>query len=228
MRDECIFTIDPPTARDLDDALHCKKIGDDLYEVGVHIADVSHFVSPESPVDNIASRRCTSVYLVQRVIPMLPRVLCDNLCSLHPGVDRLAFSVVWKINSKGEIKGEWFGRTIIHSCIQMSYDHAQSFIDAEQNGDEVSSEIFPEISGKWTVNNLKQKVLVLHTISQNMRKRRMDNGALRLDQIKLSYLINSETGMPDACFKYEYKKSNELIEEFMLLANIAVAHKLKK
>lgn len=222
---ECIFTIDPATAKDLDDALHCKKLGDDLYEVGVHIADVSYFVKSKTEVDDIAAKRCTSVYLVQRVIPMLPNLLCEELCSLNPGQDRLTYSVIWKIRSDGKIIDEWFGRTVIHSCIKMSYDHAQAFIEnPEKNFDEKE---FPVISGGKTLSEIKTKVLDLHKISQSLRKQRFDDGALRLDQIRLSYTLDKETGMPNSCFTYEYKASNELIEEFMLLANMAVAKKLR-
>ena len=99
----CIFTIDPATARDLDDALHCTIIDDDTFEIGVHIADVSYFVRENTPVDKCASERTTSVYLVQNVIPMLPRLLCEQLCSLNPSVDRLTFSVIWKVKSNGDV-----------------------------------------------------------------------------------------------------------------------------
>jgi DIS3-like exonuclease 2 len=98
-----VFTIDPATARDLDDALHCIKLSDDLYEVGVHIADVSYFVPEDSPIDKSACDRTTSVYLVQKVIPMLPRLLCEELCSLNPATDRLTFSVIWKVRPNGEV-----------------------------------------------------------------------------------------------------------------------------
>lgn len=125
LRNLCIFTIDPATARDLDDALHCIKLSDDVYEIGVHIADVSYFVPEDSPVDKCASERATSVYLVQKVIPMLPRLLCEQLCSLNPATDRLTFSVIWKIKSNGDILEEWFGRTVINSAVKLSYDHAQ-------------------------------------------------------------------------------------------------------
>jgi DIS3-like exonuclease 2 len=103
LRNMCIFTIDPATARDLDDALHCVKIDEDLYEVGVHIADVSYFVEEDSEIDKVAMERTTSVYLVQKVIPMLPRLLCEQLCSLNPNTDRLTFSVIWKMKSNGEV-----------------------------------------------------------------------------------------------------------------------------
>lgn len=226
LRSECIFTIDPATARDLDDALHCKKIGDDLYEIGVHIADVSYFVKPHTEVDTVASKRCTSVYLVQRVIPMLPRMLCEDLCSLNPAEDRLTFSVIWKITGDGRIVDEWFGRSVIHSCAKLSYDHAQSFIDFPEKT-EMSVEEYPPIAG-YDIKVIKRKVVDLFAISQKLMQCRMEKGALRLDQIKLSFTLDTDTGMPNACYAYEYKQSNQLIEEFMLLANMAVAHKLMK
>ncbi len=107
LRKLCIFTIDPSTARDLDDALHCIQLDEDTYEVGVHIADVSYFVTEDSPVDKVAVDRATSVYLVQKVIPMLPRLLCEELCSLNPLLDRLTFSVIWKIKSNGDVKKKY-------------------------------------------------------------------------------------------------------------------------
>ena len=133
MRHACVFTIDPATARDLDDALHCVRLSggdgvDELYEVGVHIADVSYFVPEGGAVDKCASERTTSVYLVQKVVPMLPRVLCEHLCSLNPQVDRLTFSVIWRMRASGEVVGRpWFGRTIINSAVKLSYEHAQVY-----------------------------------------------------------------------------------------------------
>ena len=220
---ECIFSIDPASARDLDDALHCNRLPDGNYEVGVHIADVSHFVKPNTELDKVASQRCTSVYLVQRVIPMLPRLLCEELCSLNPSVERLAFSCVWKVSEKGKILSEWFGRSIIRSCAKLSYDHAQACIDGT---DDESTCEFPQITEGFTKNVLKQKILDLHKIAQNLRSDRIQGGALRLDQVKLSYVLSEETGYPSGCYSYIYKKSNELIEEFMLMANMAVARAL--
>lgn len=120
-----MFTIDPSTARDLDDAVSCSYLGDGLYRISVHIADVSHFIPEGSLLDKIAQSRATSVYLVQEVVPMLPRVLCEQLCSLNPGKDRLTFSVEWTVTEEGEIVEEWFGKGIINSCMKLSYDHAQ-------------------------------------------------------------------------------------------------------
>ena len=232
LTNECIFTIDPSTAKDLDDALHCKEISPGVFEIGVHIADVSHFVKPGSDVDEVASQRCTSVYLVQKVIPMLPPLLCEELCSLNPGSDKLAFSVIWTMTEKGKILSEWFGKSVIRSCAKMSYDHAQSFIndparDFTDPDSAATQDEFPDISCGFTLTDIQRKVLQLHKISQHLRKQRFQNGALQLDQVRLSYTL-SDAGMPTGCYAFERKASNELIEEFMLLANMAVAHKIYK
>ncbi|XP_062582698.1 DIS3-like exonuclease 2 [Saccostrea cucullata] len=222
-RSQCVFTIDPSTARDLDDALSCEKLPDGNYEVGVHIADVSYFLKEGTLLDKIAGHRATSVYLVQKVIPMLPRILCEELCSLNPDEDRLTFSVVWKISEKGEIYEEWFGRSVIKSCCKLAYEHAQGFI--EQADREWTKEELPPISEKFSVQEIKERTLNLHKIAVNLRKQRMDSGALRLDQVKLQFCLNDETGLPNGYSIYQQKDSNRLVEEFMLLANMAVAHK---
>lgn len=224
LRSYCIFTIDPATARDLDDALHCIKLDEDLYEVGVHIADVSFFINEDNALDKCASERATSVYLVQRVIPMLPRLLCDDLCSLNPAVDRLAFSVIWKIRSNGQIVSEWFGRTIINSVVKLSYDHAQKFIDESDRAFSVDE--FPPIRREFSVDDIKQSVLNLHSISKHLRLNRQRNGCLSLNQVKLNFVLEKESGMPYGYYVYKQKDSNKLVEEFMLLANIAVANRI--
>lgn len=226
LRGECIFTIDPATARDLDDALSCKKIGDDLYEVGVHIADVSHFIEQENALDEIAQNRATSVYLAQRVIPMLPRVLCEQLCSLNPGVERLAYSVIWNIKSDGTIVKEWFGRSVIKSCVKLSYDHAQQMIDAEVS--DLNAEDYPQIYGDFPIKKITGIVKNLYGISAHLRKNRFDSGALKIDMPKLAFTLDDESKMPNGCRVYQYKNSNEMIEEFMLLANMAVGRKIYK
>ncbi|KAL4221580.1 DIS3-like exonuclease 2 [Mactra antiquata] len=223
-RTSCIFTIDPSTARDLDDALSCEDMGDGRYKIGVHIADVSYFVKENTDLDIVASSRSTSVYLVHKVIPMLPRLLCEQLCSLNPDEDRLTFSVEWIINEQGEIEDEWFGRSVIRSCVKLAYDHAQGFIE-EPDRDWTTEEL-PPISETFTVNDIKTRVLNLHKIALKLRKARMDGGALRLDQIKLQYSLDSESGLPNGYMVYQQKDSNRLVEEFMLLANMAVAHKI--
>ncbi len=225
LRDFCIFTIDPSTARDLDDALHVIKLSEDLYEVGVHIADVSFFVRQNSSIDKIASERTTSCYLVQKVIPMLPRCLCENLCSLNPNEDRLTFSVIWEVNSNGDILKEWFGRTVINSVSKLSYENAQKFIE-NPTKEFTNPDEFPKIRDGFTIAQVKDSVLNLDAIARNLRKKRYAQGCLALTQTKLSFILNKETSMPYAYNVYEQKDSNRLVEEFMLLANIAVAHRI--
>ncbi|CAH1240354.1 DIS3L2 [Branchiostoma lanceolatum] len=224
LRLDCIFTIDPATARDLDDAVSCNKLDDGTYEVGVHIADVSYFIQENTALDLTAACRATSVYLVQKVIPMLPRLLCEQLCSLNPDEERLAFSVIWKLTETGDVLDEWFGRTIIRSCAKLSYDHAQTIID---NPDQLpTQEQLPAISDGHSIPEVAERVLNLYKISQNLRKKRFDGGALRLDQPKLAFSLDPASGLPNGCSVYQIRDSNRLIEEFMLLANMAVAHKI--
>uniref|UniRef100_A0A3P9N1Q2 DIS3-like exonuclease 2 n=1 Tax=Poecilia reticulata TaxID=8081 RepID=A0A3P9N1Q2_POERE len=221
LRKECIFTIDPATARDLDDALSCKQLPDGNFEVGVHIADVSYFVKEGTSLDNMASQRATSVYLVQMVVPMLPRLLCEELCSLNPLTDRLTFSVIWKLTPEGKILDEWFGRSVMHSCVKLSYDDAQRLIEAPERlfpPDEL-----PPIDAEHTVDEIHQAVLHLNSIAKNLRAQRFLGGALRLDQPKLSFTLDKETMTPQGCYIYEYRDCNKLVEEFMLLANMAAA-----
>ncbi|XP_066911214.1 DIS3-like exonuclease 2 [Clytia hemisphaerica] len=227
MRKECVFTIDPATARDLDDALSCKKIADGLYEVGVHIADVSYFIEQNTALDDVASQRATSVYLAQKVIPMLPNILCEQLCSLNPGVERLAYSVFWNMKSDGTIMSESFGRTVISSCVKLSYDHAQRMIETDDVNDLVIDE-FPPITGDFSMLTILNTVKNLFGMSKHLRQKRFDSGALRLDQPKLSFTLDSQSGMPNGCAVYQYKDSNRMIEEFMLLANMAVGRKIYK
>uniref|UniRef100_A0A667ZMM2 DIS3-like exonuclease 2 n=1 Tax=Myripristis murdjan TaxID=586833 RepID=A0A667ZMM2_9TELE len=224
LRKECIFTIDPATARDLDDALSCKLLPDGNFEVGVHIADVSYFVEEGCDLDFMASRRATSVYLVQKVIPMLPRLLCEELCSLNPLTDRLTFSVIWKITPQGKILSEWFGRSVIRSCVKLSYDHAQSMINAPDKM--FSAEELPPVDPEHPIDEIHQAVLNLHSIAKNLRAQRFEGGALRLDQLKLSFTLDKDTMMPQGCYVYQYRDSNKLVEEFMLLANMAAAHQI--
>lgn len=225
LRKECIFTIDPATAKDLDDALSCRVLGPDLFEIGVHIADVSYFVKPDTILDAEAARRTTSVYLVQKVIPMLPHLLCERLCSLSAGQDRLCFSVVWKMNERGEIQDEWFGRTVIRSCVKLSYDHAQGFIQEPDR--KWTAEELPPIHDGYEVDVIREVVLNLNRIAVNLRKKRFDGGALRLDQVKLNFTLDEETGLPNGWYVYEQRDSNRLVEEFMLLANMATACRIK-
>nr|CAG4643126.1 EOG090X047D [Ilyocryptus agilis] len=225
-RDSCIFTIDPYDARDLDDALSARflQMADDgvtrLYEVSVHIADVSFFVQENSEVDKVASQRSTSTYLVDRVIPMLPSTLCEHVCSLNPSEDRLAVSVEWIFNDKGEILKEWFGRSIIRSCAKLSYDHAQAIIEGKTEFE------FPTIQAPHTINDVRQSVTILQELAGHLRKKRVDQGALRIDLPRLAFSLDRTTRTPVGFRLYELKESNRLVEEFMLLANTRVAEKI--
>lgn len=221
-RDDCVFTIDPLTARDLDDAVHCKKIQEGRFEVGVHIADVSFFVRRGTALDEIAIERATSTYMVQKVIPMLPRRLCEELCSLNPGEDRLTFSIVWHMSEKGEILDEWKGRGIIRSRVKMAYEHAQDMIE-KPNRQWNPSEL-PPISDGATVEQISAQVNQLHKFALRLRRNRFENGALRLDQVKLQFDLDKETGLPNGYHVHKQRDANKLIEEFMLLANMAIAH----
>ena len=221
-REDSVFTIDPLTARDLDDAVHCKKLEDGLFEVGVHIADVSFFVRRGTALDDVAVERATSTYMVQKVLPMLPRRLCEELCSLNPGEDRLTFSVVWKMSDKGEILDEWKGRGIIRSRVKMAYEHAQDMIDKPNR--KWNPNELPPISDGASVEEISAQVNQLHKFAIRLRRNRFENGALRLDQVKIRFDLDQETGLPNGYHVHKQRDANKLIEEFMLLANMAVAH----
>ncbi|XP_063675436.1 DIS3-like exonuclease 2 [Bolinopsis microptera] len=223
-RKKCVFTIDPATARDLDDACSVEEIGDGLYEIGVHIADVSHFVYPGTVVDDIARERTTSVYLVQRVIPMLPRKLCELLCSLNPGVDRFSFSVIWKMKKDGTVLSTKFGKSLINSCCKLHYEHAQDMI--EEPDRDFEEGYLPEIHNSFTHRDLSKKVNILHSIAKILRKQRKESGAISIQQCKIKFSLNKENSMPSGLGSYKSKESNKLIEEFMLKANVSVAEKL--
>ncbi|KAI5081147.1 hypothetical protein GOP47_0004330 [Adiantum capillus-veneris] len=224
-----ILTIDPPTARDLDDALSIQKLENGLFRVGVHIADVSYFVHPETELDKEAQFRSTSVYLIQRVLPMLPRLLCDELCSLNPGVDRLAFSVLWDIDQSGHIVDQWIGRTIINSCCKLSYGHAQDIIDEKisVNSDGMledcrQSADFPDLYGNFGWKDIVDDIKALHNLAKHRRGARFEAGALRLQNSRLIFDLD-EDGIPNGSSIYEHHDSNFLVEEFMLLANMTAA-----
>jgi len=214
-----VFSIDPTTARDLDDALSCVLLPSGNYEIGVHIADVSYFVTPGTALDAVAQERATTVYVVQKAIPMLPRLLCEELCSLNAGQDRCAFSVVFTMTPEAVILDRWFGRTVIRSCAKMSYDHAQDIIDGNADA------VLPKIHDGHSVEEVKQDVLALYRLSLHLRRGRFEHGVLSLKQPKLFFRLG-EDGLPQTCGVYPLKESNRLIEEFMLLANMAVAEKI--
>eukprot|EP00501_MAST-03F_sp_TOSAG23-6_P000413 GSMAST32.ASY1.ANO1.425.1 assembled CDS len=248
-----IFSIDPATAKDLDDALHitpCKlSDGSDGFEIGVHIADVSHFVRPGTALDAEAQRRSTTVYLNQFCIPMLPPRLCEQLCSLNPGEDRLAYSAVWKMKADGALDKSpcWFGRTVIHTACKLDYGTAQLIITGEISADDVDTlakhESLNEVwsperrpidlnvaaaAAKDVINLHKVAFFFLEIFFQNTssrRIRRFTAGALALHQPKLCFKLDGD-GNPVSVFTYPLKDSNRLVEEYMLLANYLVAQHL--
>ncbi|TRM67780.1 hypothetical protein BD626DRAFT_396015 [Schizophyllum amplum] len=215
LRAERVFSIDPDTAKDLDDALSIKANEDGTYDVGVHIADVSYFVKPNTALDRDARKRATSVYLVQRAVPMLPPTLCEELCSLVPSQDRLAFSVVYTINKDAKVLKKWFGKTIIRSAAQLSYSNAQDVIEGRVLGDVA---VVPE----HNASDIEHDIRVLHDIAKQLRKQRFENGALATESLSLSFKLD-ETGKPVDCWQRSRVEANDLIEEFMLLTNISVA-----
>ncbi len=205
-REITTFTIDPDDAKDFDDALSVRKLDNGNWEVGVHIADVSHYVIPDSPIDNEAFERATSVYLVDRVVPMLPEKLSNYICSLRPDEEKLCFSAVFEMDEDANILKEWFGKTVINSDKRFTYADAQLIIDT-QEGD------------------LKEEVLTLHDLAQKMRQNRYNSGAISFDRAEVKFNLD-ENGKALGVFFKEHGTSNELIEEFMLLANKKVAEKI--
>jgi DIS3-like exonuclease 2 len=234
---ERIFTIDPTTARDLDDALHIKQLPDGRIEVGVHIADVSHFVTPGSAVDAEAQRRTTTVYLVDRVIPMLPRPLCEIACSLNENVERLAFSCVWTMNANGSLgkdQSVWYGRTVIRSCARLDYATAQNIIEDKVATGEMPAGMDEALwppsrrpdGEQHTVDEVAADVRLMHRVAMARRRLRFANGALALNGPKLTFQLDADGQTPLLAEPYPIRDSNRLVEEFMLLANYLVAQKL--
>jgi len=218
-----VFSIDPPTAKDLDDALSIEPLAGGGFRVGVHIADVATFIPPYSALDYEAGLRSTSVYLVQRVIPMLPPLLCEELCSLNPGVERFAFSVVWDLDADGNIRSQWAGRSVICSCAKLAYPMVQDMIEGR-----FERETCPAtIHGGHTWDEVVGDCLALHQIAMRMRKARFDNGALRLDNVRLTFRMDKD-GNPVSAGQYVQQEANQLVEEFMLLANMSVAQIISK
>ncbi|WP_314951922.1 ribonuclease R [Tannerella forsythia] len=207
-RDVVTFTIDPRDAKDFDDALSLRKLENGHWEVGVHIADVTHYVKPGSIIDKEAYERATSVYLVDRTIPMLPESLCNNLCSLRPNEEKLTFSVIFEMNDEAEILASRIGRTIIESDRRFTYEEAQNVIETGQG-------------------DYKDEVLTLHHLAQQLRNIRFASGSIDFDRYEVKFEID-EKGKPLNVYFKESKEANKLIEEFMLIANRAVAESIGK
>ncbi len=237
-RDTLTFTIDPADAKDFDDALSFKKLENGNFEVGVHIADVSYYVKPGTPVDKEAMARGTSVYLVDRTVPMLPEKLCNKLCSLRPQEDKLTFSAVFEITPKAKIVSRWFGRTVIRSDYRLDYDQAQSIIEAGGNlppttsvsdgplpsGDGPLPLTMPRVarSLEGDSSSLREAIVVLNKLALALRAQRFKNGAMNFDRPEMKVECD-EKGKPVNVYEKVSKEANWLIEEFMLLANRSVA-----
>ncbi|HRS68114.1 MAG TPA: ribonuclease R, partial [Paludibacteraceae bacterium] len=208
MRDVCTFTIDPKDAKDFDDAISIRKLDTGLWEVGVHIADVTHYVSENSIIEQEAVNRATSIYLVDRTIPMLPERLSNNICSLRPNEDKLTFSVIFQLDEFAELKNYQIARTVIKSNHRFTYEEAQTIIETGE--------------GEY-----KDEMLKLNEFAKMLRVKRFAKGAIAFERIEVRFEID-EKGKPISVFFKEAKESNKLIEEFMLLANKTVATHIGK
>ncbi len=197
------FTIDPHDAKDFDDALSLQKLKNGNWEVGVHIADVTHYVTPNTIIEDEAQSRATSVYLVDRVVPMLPERLSNGVCSLRPNEDKLCFSAVFELNEDADIIKEWFGKTVIHSDRRFAYEEAQQVIETGEG-------------------DLSVEILKLNELANQLRDKRFKEGSIAFDRVEIKFEID-EKGKPISVYFKEAKESNKLIEEFMLLANKRVA-----
>ncbi|QBR12808.1 ribonuclease R [Sphingobacterium sp. CZ-2] len=207
-RNTTTFTIDPADAKDFDDAISFKKLENGNYEVGVHIADVSHYVIPDSQLDKEAFERGTSVYLVDRVIPMLPERLSNNLCSLRPNEDKLCFSAVFELDERANVLDQWFGRTVIHSDRRFSYEEAQEIIEGKED-------------------ELSEPILKLNELAYILRERKFKSGAISFETEEVKFLLD-DNGKPLGVYTKVRKDAHKLIEDFMLLANRKVAEYIGK
>ena len=235
MRHDLTFTIDPKDAKDFDDALSFKILSNGLYEIGVHIADVSHYVQEGTVLDDEAYERATSIYLVDRVVPMLPEVLSNNACSLRPYEEKLTFSAVFQMNDKCEIKNEWFGRTVTYSDARFSYEEAQAIIEsnisAKAEIPSIKTTIPKNVSltgtEYQTTPEIAQAILKMDALAKKMRAKRMASGAISFDKVEVKFDLD-EHANPIGVFFKTSKDANKLIEEFMLLANRKVSEFIGK
>jgi ribonuclease R/exosome complex exonuclease DIS3/RRP44 len=225
MRDVLTFTIDPKDAKDFDDALSFQVLDNGNYEIGVHIADVSHYLQEGTILDDEAYNRATSVYLVDRVVPMLPEVLSNFACSLRPNEEKYTFSAIFQLNNKAEVVDSWFGRTVIYSDQRFSYEEAQEIIESK-------SDIIPahiSLTGKeyHAPKPIVEATLKMDELAKILRRKRMNAGAISFDKVEVKFHLNEEAEPIGVYFK-QSKDSNHLIEEFMLLANRKVAEFIGK
>jgi ribonuclease R len=227
MRKDLTFTIDPKDAKDFDDALSFTKLENGNYEIGIHIADVSHYLEPKTILDDEAYKRATSVYLVDRVVPMLPEMLSNGVCSLRPNEEKLTFSAVFEINEKAQIIDEWFGRTVTYSDQRFAYEEAQSIIENCKLSDAIEPYTMPLdisiIDKEYTVTPaIVEATLKMDKLAKILRKKRMKEGAISFDRVEVKFNLDKNANPIGVYFK-ESQDANKLIEEFMLLANRKVA-----
>ena len=225
MRSTLTFTIDPKDAKDFDDALSFKQLPNGNYEVGIHIADVSHYLQEGTILDDEAYERATSVYLVDRVVPMLPEVLSNNACSLRPLEEKYTFSAVFELNNKAGIENQWFGRTVTYSDARFAYEEAQHIIETEDCV--IPAEIALNSKAYTADTAVKDAILKLDELAKIMRSKRMNNGAISFDKAEVKFDLDKENNPVGVFFKTS-KDANKLIEEFMLLANKKVSEFIGK
>lgn len=225
MRDVLTFTIDPKDAKDFDDALSFQVLENGNYEIGVHIADVSHYLQEGTILDDEAYKRATSVYLVDRVVPMLPEVLSNFACSLRPHEEKYTFSAVFQLNEKAEVLDAWFGRTVTYSDQRFSYEEAQSII--ETKSDKIPAEISLTGNEYIVPKPIVDATLKMDELAKILRRKRMAAGAISFDKVEVKFNLNEEAEPIGVYFK-QSKDANHLIEEFMLLANRKVAEFIGK
>ncbi len=225
MRDTLTFTIDPKDAKDFDDALSFKKLENGNYEIGIHIADVSYYLEEGTILDDEAYQRATSVYLVDRVVPMLPEVLSNFACSLRPNEEKYTFSAVFEVSPTAQVINQWFGRTVIYSDQRFAYEEAQYIIETKDNTIPVDISITGE---SYVVSDeIVEATLKLDELAKILRKKRMANGAISFDKVEVKFNLDAE-GEPEGVYFKVSKDANHLIEEFMLLANRKVAEYIGK
>jgi len=225
MRNTLTYTIDPKDAKDFDDALSFKVLENGNYEIGIHIADVSHYLQENTVLDDEAYSRATSVYLVDRVVPMLPEVLSNNACSLRPNEEKYTFSAIFELDDKATIRNEWFGRSVIDSNERFAYEEAQHIIE-NGNGD-IPEDISIRGAAYSVALDVVEATLTLDRLAKIMRAARMEEGALSFDKVEVRFNLNQKSEPTSVYFK-ESKDANKLIEEFMLLANRKVAQFIGK
>jgi len=224
-RNKTTFTIDPVTAKDFDDALSFTPLNNGRTEIGIHIADVSHYVKPESILDLEAYNRATSVYLVDRVVPMLPEILSNRACSLRPQEEKYTFSAVFTVNERMEIEKEWFGKTVILSDHRFSYEEVQCILDS--GGKTVTADVSLTQKEYSVSNEILAALQKLDYFAKILRKKRMSNGALSFDRVEVKFNLDHENN-PESIFFKSSKDAHKLVEEYMLLANKRVAEFIGK